>query len=171
MTARYKILILVITLTCLHSISNAQKCRLEKNDVDALTEMVIKRTAQELLLRINNEPVYFKAQCIGPNKYLKLSYYTHGNFSFNEEREIKLITTLNDEIVLHPRVAPKDTSKTDDLYNVRSLIVYKLSQEQHTKLKANGVIAFKYFVTTGWVERNIKTSKQSTIQELLICVD
>ncbi len=171
MASLNKILILVIIITCFHSISKAQKCKLEKNDVDALTEMAIKRTAQQLLLRINNEPIYFKAQCIGANKYLKLSYYTYGNFSFKEEREIKLITTLNDEVILFPRVVPVDSTKNEDLYHARSLIVYKLSPEQYTILTANGVAAIKFFVVTGWVNKNIKTAKRTALLEMLKCVE
>lgn len=163
-------LILLITLSSF-SICKAQKCKLEKNEVDALTELAIKRTSQELVMRINNEPIYFKAQSIGNNKYLKLIYFTYGNFTFNEEREIRLITTLNDEVTLFPRITPKDTTKTDDLYNVRSILIYKLSSDQYATLTANGITGFKYFVTTGWVEQHIKASKQGTLQHILKCVE
>lgn len=171
MTTTLKSLFLFLLAFNSITFSLAQKCQFEKNEVDGLTEMTIKRTTQQLLLRVNNDPVYFKAQCIGNNRYLKMYYFTHGNFSFREEREIKLVTTLKHEVVLFPREATTDNSKVKDLYNVRSMIVYKLSAEQYQLLTENGILTFKYFVATGWNEKSIKPAKQGTLQKILRCVE
>lgn len=149
----------------------SQKCKYEKNEVDAVTEFAIKRTASTMVLRVNNEPLYFKSQCIGPNKYLKLSYYNYGNFTFDEDREISFITPSNEEIILYPRIVPTDTTKDDEYMDVTSLIVYKLSPTQYETLKNMPTQKFKYFISTGFVEKEIVKNKQGTIMHLLQCVE
>ena len=149
----------------------AQKCSLEKNEIDALTEFVIKRTAPEMILRLNGQPLYVKAQCIGPHKYLKILFYKYNDFSFEEDREIGLVLSNNDEIILYPRQVPVDSTKMDVMADVNALLVYKLSNNQYETLCQNTVIKFKYYLVSGFVEEPIKSSKQSKIMDVLKCVE
>jgi hypothetical protein len=148
----------------------AQKCNYEKNEIDGLTELTIKRTTPVMLTRIEGQPLYAKGQCIGSNKYLKLIFYKYNGFLFQEQREIGFILSNNEEIVLYPRQMPVDSTKMDDITNVTSLIIYKLSEEQYKLLTEYPVIQFKYYVTSGFVPIDIKSSKQMSILHVLQCV-
>ena len=152
-------------------ILQAQKCNYEKNEIDALTEFAVKRTAPEMLLRISGQPLYVKAQCIGPNKYLKIVFLKYNEFSFKEDREIGLILSNNQELVLYPRLSSVDSTKMDDGANATSLLIYKLSGDQYQTLTQTSVTKFKYFVSEGFIEGTIKSSKQNKIMEVLKCVE
>lgn len=149
----------------------AQKCNLEKDEIDALTELAVKRTAPEMLLRINGQPLYVKAQCIGSNKYLKILFLKYNDFSFKEDREVGIIMSDNEELILYPRQRSVDSSKIDDRRNATSLLIYKLSDMQYKILTQNSVVKFKYFVGTGFVEESIKSSNQDKIMKVLKCVE
>ncbi len=151
--------------------TQAQKCRYEKNEIDAITEKTIKLTEPEVLLRLDNSPVYVKAQCIGEYKYLKLKYIKYGDFYIVDDREIALTLQNNQEVVLFPRPMPQDTAKTDDILSVTAMLVYKLSSEQYHLLSNFPVKEFKYYMSTGWVSEEISSSKQSIIMDLLRCVE
>lgn len=164
--------ILALTLFFLiYTTTQAQKCDYEVNEIDGLLEVSIKRTSQELLCRINNQPVFIKAQSIGTNKYLKLVYYKNSDFGILEDREIGLILPGHEEIVLYPREMPVDSAKMDDYLNVTSLIVFKLSNTQYETLMGTPVEKFKYYVAGGFVEKEIKTANQRIIMEALRCVE
>jgi hypothetical protein len=151
--------------------SFAQKCNYEKNEMDAMTEFSIKLTAPELLCRINGQPVYVKAQCIGSHKYLKFQYYKYSNYVIQEDREVGLITTSGDEVFLFPRVMPVDSIKIDTYDSGMALLIFKLSNEQYETLKNNPIVTFRYYLISGWVQEAIKGSKQTRIMEVLRCVE
>lgn len=175
MNLHYHNLIKITTVICIivgiTTSTKAQKCNLEKNEIDALTELVIKRTAPEMILRINGQPLYVKAQCIGPHKYLKITFYKYNDFSFEEDREIGLILSNNDEITLFPRQVPVDSAKMDLIADANALLVYKLSNSQYETLCQNSVSKFKYHLISGFVDEPIKKSKQNKIMDVLKCVD
>ena len=149
----------------------AQKCGFEKNEIDALTELVVKRTAPSMLLRIEGQPLYVKAQCIGTNKYLKIVFYRYNDFSFQENREVGFLLSNKEDLLLYPRQMSVDSAKMDNVINVSSLLIYKLSDNQYQKLTQFPVIKFKYYLTTGFVEVPIKTKKQGKVMEVLRCVE
>jgi len=161
------LLLIVIGFT---SNTMAQKCSYEKNEIDALTELVVKRTAPSMITRINGQPLYAKAQSIGDNKYLKLVFYKYNDFSFKEEREVGFVLSNNEEILLYPRLVPVDSTKMDQLPDVKSLIIYKLTDDQYEKLAQTPVAKFKYYLTSGFVEVPIKSSKQGNVMQVLRCV-
>lgn len=169
----------VITKFCLITVSLAfltlnllgQKCNYEKNEIDGLLEVPIKRTGPQKLCRINNQPVYVKAQCIGDNKYLKIMYYKYDGFHIQEDREISFILPSNDEIILFPREMPVDSTKVDDLTDLSSLLIYKLSAEQYQILKDVPVVKFKYFIVSGFIEKEIKAGNQANVMQVLRCVE
>lgn len=150
---------------------NAQKCNYEKNEVDALTELTIKRTEPEFLCRISGQPLYAKAQCIGKNKYLKLVFYRFNDFMFDEDREVSFILSNHDELIVYPRAMPVDSAKMDDLTNVNSLLIYKLTEEQYKTLTVYPVTKFRYFVSTGFVEVPITSKRQHAVIDVLKCVE
>jgi len=166
-----KYLLFLTVLAFLTPNTLAQKCNYEKNEIDGLLEIPIKRTASEMLCRIDNQPFYIKAQCIGDNKYLKLIYYKYNGFVIKDDREIGLILPGNDELTLFPRVMPVDTAEIDDIMDMTTLIIYKLSTDQYETLKNIPVIKFKYFINGGFIVKDIKASKQPVIMQLLRCVE
>ncbi len=151
--------------------AEAQKCNLEKNEIDALTELVIKRTAPEMLMRVKGQPLYVKAQCIGTNKYLKIVFYKYNNFSFQEQREVGFKLSNKEELLLYPRQMSVDSTKMDDLADVYSLLIYKLSDDQYKKLTQYPAVKFKYYLISGFVTEPIKDKNQGKIMGVLKCVE
>lgn len=147
------------------------QCQYEKNVIDAITESQIKITQPVTVAKLNNNPLYFKAQSIGSKyRFLKMRYYKYNGFSINESREISLRLTNNEEIVIYPRHAAGDTIKSN-VETVSSMLIYPINAEQYEKLKRYPVKIFKYFVTTGFIEVPIKENKQTKIMDILNCID
>lgn len=151
--------------------ARGQKCNYEKNEIDALTELLVKRTGPAMLLRINGQPMYAKGQSIGENKYLKLLFYKYNDFSFQETREVGFVLSNEEEILLYPRQMPVDTAKMDETIEINSLLVYKLTSEQYQKLMEYPVTSFKYYLISGFITEPIKGSKQEKLKEVLRCVE
>lgn len=149
----------------------AQKCNYEKNEIDGLLEVPIKRTVSSKLCRIENQPVFVKAQCIGDNKYLKIRYFKYDGFTIQTDREIGFVLPSEDEILLFPRVMPVDSSQMDGILDVSTLVIYKLSSDQYEILKDVPVIKFKYYITSGFMEKEIKAANQTKVMEVLRCVE
>ena len=172
MNRQYPIIILFFILVLSSPLLlQAQKCNYEKNEIDALTELVVKRTTPQMLLRINGQPLYVKAQCIGTNKYLKILFLKYNGFSFKEDREVGLVLSNNEEVVLYPRLSSVDSTATDLQNDETSLIIYKLSDPQYQLLTSTTAIEFKYFIASGFIKEPIKTSRQGKVMEVLKCVE
>jgi hypothetical protein len=164
-----KIIFLMAFLLLVQYSGFSQKCHYEVNDVDAFTQMPIKRTNPEAICRINNYPVYVKAQCIGEHKYLKLRYYKYNDFVFQENEPIIFLLSNHEQVELTPRNMPERTV-SGGIEDVSALLVYKLSPEQFEKLLSLSVVKFKYPVSTGYMEKEIKGKKQLRISKILRCV-
>ncbi len=150
---------------------SAQSCQFEKNAIDAITETQVKVTQPVTVAKLNNNPLYFKAQSIGSKyRFLKMRYYKYNNFSIDESREISLRLTTNEEIVIYPRHAAGDTIRST-VESSSAMLIYPISAEQYEKLKRYPVTTFKYFVTTGFIEVPIKENKQTKIMGILNCID
>lgn len=151
--------------------SYAQKCNYEKNEVDAITDLPIKRTQPEILARVGGQPIYVKGQSIGDNKYLKIRVYNYSDFDIQEEKEISFTLSNDEQITLFPRQMPVDSARLDHLTNVTTLMIYKLSDDQYQNLKDYPVTLFKYFLDSGWVEERIKEKKQGAVMTVLRCLE
>lgn len=163
--------VLAIALLAVAQNVNAQGCQFEKNSIDAITESQIKITQPVTLAKLNNNPLYFKAQSIGSKyRFLKMRYYKYNNFSIDESREISLRLTTNEEIVIYPRHAAGDTIRST-VESSSAMLIYPINAEQYEKLKRYPVKTFKYFVTTGFIEVPIKENKQAKIMGILNCID
>ncbi|MBR5644273.1 MAG: hypothetical protein IKW77_08810 [Salinivirgaceae bacterium] len=150
---------------------SAQSCQFEKNAIDAITETQVKVTQPVTVAKLNNNPLYFKAQSIGSKyRFLKMRYYKYNNFSIDESREISLRLTNNEEIVIYPRHAAGDTIRST-VESSSAMLIYPINAEQYEKLKRYPVKTFKYFVTTGFIEVPIKENKQTKIMGILNCID
>lgn len=149
----------------------AQKCNFEKDEVDAVTDLPIKLTEPQILVRVGGQPIYVKGQSIGTNKYLKIRVYNYSEFDIQEDKEITFTLSNDEELILFPRTMPVDSSKIDNLTNVTTLMVYKLSIDQYQKLKEMPVKKFKYFLYSGWVEEKINEKKQYAIVNVLNCLE
>ena len=103
----------------------AQSCHYEKNVIDALTEVPVRVTQPVTIGKLNNNPLYFKAQSVGIRyRFLKMKYYRYEGFSINEQREIAFRLSTNEEIVIQPRINPADTVEHE--------------YQQHIELMQNG---------------------------------
>ena len=159
-----------VLLVCAQAVS-AQSCQFEKNAIDAITETQVKVTQPVTVAKLNNNPLYFKAQSIGSKyRFLKMRYYKYNNFSIDESHEISLRLTTNEEIVIYPRHAAGDTIRST-VESSSAMLIYPISAEQYEKLKRYPVTTFKYFVTTGFIEVPIKENKQTKIMGILNCID
>ena len=146
---------------------SAQSCQLEKNAIDAITETQVKVTQPVTVAKLNNNPLYFKAQSVGSKyRFLKMRYYKYNNFSIDESLRL----TTNEEIVIYPRHAAGDTIRST-VESSSAMLIYPISAEQYEKLKRYPVTTFKYFVSTGFIEVPIKENKQTKIMAILNCID
>jgi len=151
--------------------SNAQSCHYEKNIIDAITEVPVRVTQPVTIAKLNNNPLYFKAQSVGSRyRFLKMKYYKYESFSISEQREIAFRLSNNEEVIIHPRINPADTTQSIG-ETISALLIYPLTADQYEKLKRFPVTTFKYFINTGFVEIPIKESKQGKIMEILNCID
>lgn len=166
-----KFLLIFLYLIANHNNSFAQKCNYEKNEIDGLLEVPIKLTGPYKLCRLENQPIYFKAQCIGDNKYIKIRYYNYDSFTLQKDREIGFVLPSEDELILFPRLAPVDSTKMVDYLDITTTVVYKLSNEQYEILKDVPIIKFKYYITSGFMEKDIKPVNQTKLMEALRCVE
>ena len=166
----YKVIVAVTFAIGAQAVS-AQSCQFEKNAIDAITETQVKVTQPVTVAKLNNNPLYFKAQSVGSKyRFLKMRYYKYNNFSIDESREISLRLTTNEEIVIYPRHAAGDTIRST-VESSSAMLIYPISAEQYEKLKRYPVTTFKYFVTTGFIEVPIKENKQTKIMGILNCID
>ncbi len=171
---KIRILQLIITMIIIIGATNtisAQRCKYERDEIDGLLEVPVKLTKKELLCRINNQPIYVKAQCIGSNKYLKLRYFQYNDFTIQNNKEIAFVLPSSEEVILYPRPMPVDSTEMNEIKEVSTMLVYKLNPNQYDILANTQVIKFKYYISTGFVEEPIKESKQSVIMNLLRCVE
>ena len=166
----YKVIVAVTFAIGAQAVS-AQSCQFEKNAIDAITETQVKVTQPVTVAKLNNNPLYFKAQSVGSKyRFLKMRYYKYNNFSIDESREISLRLTTNEEIVIYPRHAAGDTIRST-VESSSAMLIYPISAEQYEKLKRYPVTTFKYFVSTGFIEVPIKENKQTKIMGILNCID
>jgi hypothetical protein len=149
----------------------SQDCEYEKNEIDAVTEVNIKLTIPVVLARLNNNPLYFKAQSIGKHKFLKMRYYKYNDFYIQEDREIAFKLTNGEEVTLFPRPTPVDTTSMSDFVTISSLLIYRLDADQFEKLKTYPVTTFKYYLVSGFIEMDIKDSRQIRLMEILKCIE
>jgi hypothetical protein len=74
-------------------------------------------------------------------------------------------------VVLYPRVVPVDTTAMDDFITISSLLVYRLNNDQFEKLKNYPVTSFRYYVVSGFIDVDIKTSRQTRLIEILKSIE
>src|SRR6056297_463550 len=101
------IAVILLTFTLFATTVKAQKCRYERETIDAKTEMVIKRTEPVEITRVNDHPFYVKAQCIGQHKYLKARYYLHNGFKIRESEPLEIVFIDNSSVLLKAREMPE----------------------------------------------------------------
>ncbi len=163
-----------ITAICVAMFSfcaTAQNCQYEKEFTDDNTGKKVKITVQVVLARLNNNPLYFKAQSIGDDRrFLKMRYYKYNDFYFRDDREVILFLTNGEQVVLNPRVNPNE-SKESKLQTISSMVIYPLTEEQFSKLRNHPVKNFRYYVATGFVDLPIKDNKQDQLMKILKCID
>ncbi|PLX14792.1 MAG: hypothetical protein C0599_18135 [Salinivirgaceae bacterium] len=163
-------LITVLSITLLFNTVQAQKCRYEIDEIDSKTEMPIKRTEPIELARVNNQPLLIKAQCIGPNKYLKIRYYRYNGFEIRDNEIFEFIFTDRSSIKLKPRELPKKKS-SGGFVTVSSMLIFDLTKDQYAQLLNKPVGEIKYYVDRGgYVRDEIRKRFQTDLQYIMQCV-
>ncbi|RLD63781.1 MAG: hypothetical protein DRJ01_02820 [Bacteroidetes bacterium] len=164
--------LIIILFLFSSSAFSQKKCKYEKNEIDALTELRIIRTIPVSICRVNGQPFYFKAQAIGNRKYLKLKYFRYNNFKIKDNSELIFTLPNYKTVTLTPRKIKKDTTKEQEsnFMSVSSMIIYRLTDEQYNTLVKYPVTNVKYFIDIGFINKAIKENKQNKIQEILKCV-
>lgn len=165
---RYLILIGFLALS---SITFAQNCKLEINDIDPRTKLKIIRTEFEQLDRINSNPLLVKAQAVGDKKFLKIRYYRYNNFEIRSGSEMEFMLSNNKVVTLQPFINPADTAPDENSFmTVSSLIIYPIEDDAFKLLTTYDVVKIKYYVAQGYQYSEIKTKRQSVIREVLNCI-
>ncbi len=149
---------------------NAQKCRYEKETLDAKTEMEIKRTEPVEITRVNDQPFYVKAQCIGKHKYLKVRYYLYNGFKIRESEPLEIIFLDDTSVKLKAREMPEKRN-TGGFRTVSSLLIYNLTKDQYKQLLEKPAVQIKYFIEGGgYIRKDIRSRYQHDIQHIMKCV-
>jgi hypothetical protein len=151
--------------------SIAQDCKLEINDIDPRTKLLIKRTEFEQLARVNGNPFLVKGQSVGDQKFIKIRYYRYNNFEIRSGSEMEFMLTDNKAIKLKPFVSPADTVPEENSFmTVSSLLIFPVEAEDFEKLSSYNLRSFKFYVTNGYVTIDMKEKKQAILREVLNCI-
>lgn len=162
--------IISLTIVLIFNSVSAQKCRYEINHLDAKTELQVKRTEPIEIAKVNNQPLLMKAQCIGPNKYLKVRYYRYNGFEIKDSEIFEIIFTDRTSVKLKPRELPKKKSN-GGFVTVSSLLIFDLSQDEFKQLIDKPVAEIKYFVEGGgYIREEVRKRYQFDIQHIMNCV-
>jgi len=141
------ILVAFFLLIKIHSAAQ-EKCQLEVNQVDPITNMVVKRTIDYSIGKLFGQPLYFKAQCIGEKKYLKMRYFLYGNVEISDEEPIRLIFLDDSFLEIKPRKMPQRNSE-GSLTTVSAMLIYDLDNNQARQLTSNRVKKIELRATNG----------------------
>lgn len=148
----------------------AQKCRYEKNEIDAVTEMVVKRTEPAEITEVNDQPLFMKAQCIGEHKYLKVRYYRYNSFTIDASHPFEIIFDDQTSVELQARDMP-EAEDSGSFMKVSSLLIFNLTKDQYQKLMNKPAVQIKYFIEGGgYIRKDIRRRYQEDIQHILRCV-
>jgi hypothetical protein len=164
-----KYIILLLSLLFINYV-NAQKCKYEIDQLDAKTELQIKRTEPIELVRVNNQPLLMKAQCIGEKKYLKVRYYQYNGFEIRDSEIFEIIFSDRSSVKLKPRKLPKKKA-TGGFVTVSSLLIFDLTNKEYKQLLENPVIEIKYYVEEGgYIRKEVRKRFQTDLQHIMKCV-
>ena len=156
----------------MQSVGLSQKCNLEINQIDPVTNSVIKRTEDISVGRLNGQPLYFKTQCIGEKKYLKIRYYNYGGFFISEEKPLIVTFTDNSTLELIPRQSGRKKNDVNDLTTVSSLLIFTISKEQSSALKKQPIMLITVNTENDEVvDTEIRERFRTVLQELINCVE
>lgn len=165
----YKIIAFLAILFSVQ-ISAAQKCRYEKDEIDAVTELRVKRTEPLEMTKVNERPLLMKTQCIGKHKYLKVRYYRYNSFEISSEKPFEIIFRDESSVKLKAREMP-EPQNTGGFVKVSSLLVYNLDKNQYKQLLNKPAVQIKYFIDEGgYVRKDIPEKYQEDIMHLMQCV-
>lgn len=160
---------LIITLFVIKSLAG-QKCHYEKDMIDAVTEMQIKRTEPIEMATVNEHPLYMKAQCIGPHKYLKIRYFRYNSFEIRAEEPFEIVFNDHSSVKLEARKMP-ESKNSGGFVKVSSLLVYNLTSAQYKLLLNKPVVQIKYYIESGgYIRKDIRKRYQDDLQFLMRCV-
>lgn len=152
------------------SFSYAQKCRYEKNELDAVTELVVKRTEPVEVTEVNDHPLFMKGQCIGKRKYLKVRYYRYNSFEIDGSHPFEIIFDDQTSVKLEAREMPEGES-TSGFMKVSSLLIFNLTDDQYQKLLDKPAVQIKYFIKEGgYIRKDIRKRFRDNIQHIMNCI-
>lgn len=149
----------------------SQKCRYEIDRIDAITELVIKRTEPIQITELNGQPLFIKGQCIGDKKYLKVRYYRYNGFTIQEMLPLEILFADNTSISLIPRNMPKKPESLSGFVKISSLLIYNLTTEQFIQLLEKPVAQISYHIDGGGkIDKEIRKRYQADLQYIMRCV-
>lgn len=153
--------------------SKAQNCLLEINQVDPVTNLVVKRTEDVAIGKLNGQALYFKAQCIGTKKYLKVRYYRYGNFALSDKLPMILVFQDGTSVDLIPRpLAAPNTGEQSNIVSVSSMLIFDISEQQYNTIIKNTIVSVSITTENGNSHHvDLRERYRQTIQTLLKCVD
>ncbi len=164
--------LITIGLLLITASINAQNCVLEVNQVDPITGVVVKRTEDLTVGRLNGQPLYFKAQCIGERKYLKMRYFRYGNFTVSDKLPIIFTFSDNSTLQLMPRPLPESQQGSSTITSVSSMLIYDISPEQYNIIKKLPITSIAIKTEKGDdIDTDIRERFRYVIQNILNCVD
>ncbi len=159
-------------ISLLPTLMVAQNCALEVNQTDPVTGARVKRTEDVSVGKLNGQPLYFKAQCIGEKKFLKMRYFRYGNFTISDQ--LPMILTFNDNstVEIKPRPLPKRQQESSSMTSVSSMLIYDIDNAQYQIIQQQPVKAISLKTESGdEVVTDIRERFRSVLREILKCVE
>lgn len=161
---------LIILFSFFWSLNSHAQCSLEVNQVDPVTNMVVKRTIDYSVGKLFGQPVYFKAQSIGEKRYLKIRYFMYRDLEISDELPLRFIFVDESYLDVQPRKA-QNRSKEGNINVVSAMILYDISNEQAKQLIEKNVKRVELKTTTGDpLEIDVRERFRNTFSIILQCV-
>lgn len=166
------LIVLYISFTNTYFLSEikAQNCTYDVNLIDPSTGATVKRTTDLAIGKINRQPFYIKAQCIGNNKYLKIRYYCYDDFYISDKECMKFTFVDGTCVELTPRPIDGE-SESVNISKISTMLIYPVNDRQLNQIIAQPIERIDIQTIQGDIEGfEIKERQQTVIKQMLDCV-
>jgi len=150
----------------------AQNCNYDVNEIEPGSGLLVKRTEDMAIGKLNNQPFYIKSQCIGDKKFLKIRYFCQNDFFIHDKEPMVLTFLDNSKLEIPPRPNNKTEQTRTQFTKVSEMLIYDITQEQYNKIVAQQAkkITFKTW-DNDFVDLELKDKFRLSLQQLLQCVN
>lgn len=158
-----------LLILCVTPIFSKAQCDFEENKTDEFTKAVIKETKAVWLFTDFGGGQAFSIRQVDSTYYIKMRVSAVGSVSMVVGHDAELMLKLsNDSIITLHSI---DVYGADISNNASNLYAkYRATKEQVELLSKYGVVKFRYYLTDGYVEKDVKAKWQTRLIEHAKCM-